>query len=186
MLSWKVHNSIFKASVLVTGGELFLQITCGQNWFLVQKLTYFRSFFKRQLGSEFQEQVELRGTLSEAFKWDISWRGYFQGVDCRQYENPWMLLEAGLKMKGGNKDLNAGRSEEFVLAGQGNTVPSPLQLSPEVPMFLSPHGLLWFSFTCLSLQDQSCIPWRFSWLLVPEFTQGMRWNKANLVLIALV
>lgn len=61
-------------------------------------------------------------------------------------------------MKGGNKDMNAGRSEEFALSGQGNTVPSPLQLSPEVPMFLSPRGLLWFAFACPSLQYQSCIP----------------------------
>lgn len=61
-------------------------------------------------------------------------------------------------MKGGNKDLNAGRSEKFVLAGQGNTVPSPLQLSPEVPMFLSPHGLLWFSLLVFPFSIKAASP----------------------------
>lgn len=55
-------------------------------------------------------------------------------------------------MKGENKEINIMRSEEFTLAGQENTVPSPLQHSPKIPMLLSPCGLVLFSFTCLSLQ----------------------------------
>lgn len=60
-------------------------------------------------------------------------------------------------MKGGNEERNAGRSEEFALAGQGNTAPSPLQLSPGAHVS-SPSGNFWFFFGCLSLQYQSCIP----------------------------
>lgn len=61
-------------------------------------------------------------------------------------------------MKGENKEINIGRSEEFTLAGQENTVPSPLQHTPKMPVLLSPHGLLPFSFTCLPLPYQKLHP----------------------------
>lgn len=77
-------------------------------------------------------------------------------------------------MKAENKEINIGRSEEFTLAGQENTVPSPLQHSPKMPVLLSPCGLLPFSFTCLSLQYQKLHPLKVILLLVAEFTQRMR------------
>lgn len=49
--------------------------------------------------------------------------------------------------------MNAGRSEEFPLAGQGNRAPSPLQLSPEAHVsFLTWTSLvlLWLSFPSVS------------------------------------
>lgn len=56
-------------------------------------------------------------------------------------------------MKEGNKNMNAGRSEEFALAGQGNTAPSSLQFSPEghvsFPSWTS-LVLLWLSFPSVS------------------------------------
>lgn len=55
--------------------------------------------------------------------------------------------------KGGNKEMNAGRSEEFALAGQGNTAPSPLQLSPGAHVSFPSWTflvLLWLSFPSVS------------------------------------
>lgn len=49
-------------------------------------------------------------------------------------------------MKGDNKEINVGRSEEFTLVGQENSVPSPLQHSLQMPVLLSPCGC--FPFCC--------------------------------------
>lgn len=57
-----------------------------------------------------------------------------------------MCLEVGLEMKGENKEINIGRSEEFSLAGHENTTPFCLKHSPETPVLLSPPF-----FTCLSV-----------------------------------
>lgn len=130
-------------------------------------MTSFSSFFKKHLGSQLnlnQEGVEIRRTLSVAFKLDISWRGSFWvliQVECRWYWNPCMWLEVGLKMKGDNKERNIGRSEEFTLVGQENTIPSPLQHSPQMPVLLSPRGCFPFCCTCL-FSIKSRIPWRLS------------------------
>lgn len=77
-------------------------------------------------------------------------------------------------MKGGNKEINIERSEEFSLAGQENTVPPPLQHSPQMPALLSPHGLFPFCCTCLSLQYQKLHPLKVILLLQSEFTRRVR------------
>lgn len=153
MLNWKLQDSIFKTSIPVKGGELFLQITCGHDWFLVQKLNSFSSFFKRQLGSQCQEGVELRRTLSVAFKWDISWRASFQGG----------LSVGGVKILGcywnldwrwreGTRRGMLGGVKSLLLQGKG-TRHLLLYNSHLEPMILSPHGI--FGSSLLSFPSVS-------------------------------
>lgn len=153
---------LFPRLIPVKDGEPFLQITCGQDWFLVQKLNSFSSFFKRQLGSRCQEGVELRGTLSVACKWDISWRGSFQGG----------LSVGGVKILGcywnldwrwreGTRRGMLGGVRSLLLQGKG-TQHLLLYSSHLEPMFLPPQGifgssLVVFPFSIKAASPEGCL-----------------------------